>query len=163
MIYVDMDGVLADFDDGIMRMYGKPMESMSQEEMEDFWGSACIKRSFFLSLSGILGGIRLMDHLRLYEHPYCILTSTGGGSRHMEIARDKLQWLMRYESLRSAPVAFCTGTKSKAEFASPGSLLIDDRPKVVDAFIAGGGSAFLFEPERFQDAVSKCRDWCFRC
>ena len=41
-----------------------------------------------------------------------------------------------------------------ADFASPYHLLIDDRSKVVGAFIGEGGAAHLFEPSKWKEALA---------
>jgi hypothetical protein len=78
--------------------------------------------------------------------PICFMTSTGGGKHHNHIARQKLTWLYQY-GLDKHPVAFAMNTLNKADFAQPGSLLIDDRQKVLNAWEKRGGKGILFTRE----------------
>lgn len=82
------------------------------------------------------------------------LTSTGGGLQHIDIAKQKLDFLQRH-GMGYLPVSFATGTKSKALFARPGIVLIDDRKKVVDAFRSSGGVAYLFSRSNWKSIASQ--------
>ncbi len=156
MLYVDMDGLVADFDGGILKRYGKAMDGLTGAEMDYFWNTGCVADRFFASLQPIQGGIKFVSGLIANGIEFSFLTSTGGGVQHIEIAKQKLDWLhsMGYVNY---PVAFCTGTKSKASFASPGCMLFDDRQKVVDAFIEAGGEAFLFVPDEWEEALEAAK------
>jgi hypothetical protein len=158
MIYVDMDGVVADFNAKMREMYGHDMEEMNPDDMNTFWNTQCVSEQAFNRLPPMHEGALLVQMLMLEKLPFCFLTSTGGGCMHYDIAKQKIDWLHRHFG-RSLPVAFCTGTQSKAQFASPGHFLIDDRQKVVDAFIEGGGKAHLFVPERWEEALKAAVEW----
>jgi beta-phosphoglucomutase-like phosphatase (HAD superfamily) len=158
MIYVDMDGVLSDFDGIVHRLYGKPMEQMLEGEAEDFWRRDCVSERVFAKAQPIDGGISLLEWLMSREIDVCVLTSTGGGCMHHNIMEQKIEWLHRHVS-NNVPVAFCLNTRSKASFAAPGHMLIDDRQKVVDAFCAAGGSAQLFKPGEWLETARRAQEF----
>jgi len=83
----------------------------------------------------------------------CFMTSTGGMPHHIDIAKQKLDWL-HTNGLGQHPVAFCMNTRGKGLFALPGEPLIDDRQKVCDAWTSVGGEAFLFTRDN-ADSIAK--------
>lgn len=160
LIFVDMDGVVSDFDGHVLELYGKPMEQMTPEEQKQFWDEDCVSKRFFANAPLIIEGLHLVRTLQSARYDLSFLTSTGGGAQHIEIAKQKLDFLQRHH-LGHIPVAFATGTKSKASFAHSGAILIDDRQKVVDAFEQAGGTGILFSRDIWGDVVSRIAgsDW----
>jgi len=116
MIYVDMDGVLADFEAHLKEMYGR---EYGEEMEDDFWNTRVVTDKPFLYMPAIAEGINMLFSLMLLEpaQQCCILTSTGGGKHHYEIARQKLSWL-ETQGLSGLPVAFCIGTKEQGRVRS---------------------------------------------
>jgi hypothetical protein len=154
MIYIDMDGVVANFDKRFREMFGCSIEDMTDKPVfADFWARRCANE-FFTHLDAIPEGIEMVDEIYSLGLPCAFLTSTGGGFHHYGIARQKSTWLARHFS-NAIPVIFCTGTASKAAFAGLRSLLIDDREKVLTAFIGAGGSGVLFTPDRYSEIVQE--------
>lgn len=142
-LYVDQDGVLADFDQGVEDHYGEPYSAVNKDR---FWNETCEQESIFYKLPVIEEGRTMLNEFILAGFRPTILTSTGGGRHHYNIAWQKLDWI-RDNILNRVPVAFCMGTKNKADFASPGDILIDDRQKVIDAWEEAGGYGILFTRE----------------
>jgi hypothetical protein len=160
LIFIDMDGVVADFDAHMLECFGLTMEEMTEQEKEQFWNVECVSKQFFANAPLIPEGLHLVRTLRSARFELSFLTSTGGGKHHLEIAKQKLEFLER-NHFDDMPVAFATGTKSKASYANAGTLLVDDRQKVVDAFKSAGGNALLFTRENWGDIVSAVagNDW----
>ena len=150
LVFVDMDGVVSDFDGHFMDVYGKPMDSMTNKEKGRFWDAECVALRFFANSPAIEEGCNLVTNLGASGFSVVFLTSTGGQLQHIDIAKQKLDFLNR-AGFWMYPVVFATGTESKAKFASPDSVLVDDRQKVVDAFRGNGGTAHLFKRELWQD------------
>lgn len=157
MIYFDMDGVLADFEAQLKTMYGVPYGTLSGKAKDEFWNDRIIVDAPFESMPVIEQGVDLLRRVSEHEE-VCVLTSTGGGTHHLEIARQKARWLDD-QGLDCYPVTFCMGTASKASFATPGAILIDDRAKVCKAWEAAGGRALLFVPSRAGYVWRALFDW----
>lgn len=143
LVFIDMDGVVSDFDKHILTEYGKPMAEMTNKEQNRFWDSECVSKRFFANAPPIYEGLQLMTKLQEAGIEMSFLTSTGGQLQHIDIAKQKLDFLQKH-GLGHLPVTFATGTDCKASFAKPGTILIDDRDKVIQAFRARGGVALLF-------------------
>jgi hypothetical protein len=155
IVFVDMDGVVADFDKHFTEIYGVPIEEADGETSNAFWNVDCVSYRVFANSPPIQEGLALVESLVECKVPFSFLTSTGGGKQHIDIAKQKLDFLQRY-GMGGAPVAFATGTKCKASFASPNAVLIDDREKVVDAFRSGGGTAYLFTRDNWRFIADDC-------
>ncbi len=149
LVLVDMDGVVSDFDRHIETVYGKPMSEMTNKEKDKFWDAECVSNRFFANSPPIPEGLEFVKRLNDAGIEMTFLTSTGGQLQHIEIAKQKLDFLQRYNMGR-LPVAFATGTECKASFAKPGTVLVDDREKVVNAFRGRGGVAHLFTRDNWE-------------
>lgn len=160
MIYIDMDGVVADFEKGIKNFYGKPYDQLTEQEQDIFWNIDCHDYSIFARLPLIDEGFRFIDHLHMNRIEFAFLTSTGGGMNHTDIARQKMSWIERHFGwVGPKPITFVTGTKSKGMFSKKGTLLFDDRQKVVDEFNRGEGFAVLFQPPHWKASAQKALEW----
>lgn len=153
-IACDMDGVLADFDEGVVSLLGIPSrDSISNNEL---W-----RRLDALIVAGVptYGTLPLMrDARELWEyiekHNPFILTSTG--HRHPEpIAREKKEWIKQHIS-SSVKVITVQHSHLKAEYASPTTILIDDRSKSIDPWIAAGGIGILHK--NASDTIRQLKD-----
>lgn len=149
LVLVDMDGVIADFDERFLKLYGKTAAEMTGTELGRFWDAECVASRFFASLSPIQEGLDLVSALQRQRLAVSFLTSTGGGLQHFDIAKQKLDFLWRL-GLGDFPVTFVTGSEDKASFAKPGMFLVDDRHKVVETFRKRGGVAYLFTRDNWQ-------------
>lgn len=142
MIYIDMDGVVADFDQAIINIFG---EEYSNKIADQFWKRVCVDAKVFRRMPPIAEGIQMVESIRA-KHDICFMTSTGGLPHHIDIAKQKLDWLHAH-GLGEHPVAFCMNTRGKGLYAKPGAHLIDDRQKVCDVWTQNGGVAHLFTRE----------------
>lgn len=150
MIYIDMDGVVADFDAAIVAIFG---EQYSNKIADKFWKETCVKAEVFRKMPRIDEGIAMVEAIRA-QSPICFMTSTGGLPHHIDIAKQKLDWL-HANDLGGHPVAFCMDTKGKGAYAYPGAVLIDDRQKVCDAWSERGGTAILFDRARASEIAQQ--------
>lgn len=143
MIYIDMDGVIANFSQSIIDIYG---EEYSNKIADDFWKATCVDAEVFRLMPPIPEGIEMVRRISA-ENDICFMTSTGGIPHHIDIAKQKLDWL-RAHGLGEHPVAFCMNTVGKGRFAGEGKHLIDDREKVLYEWRIGGGIPHLFTRDR---------------
>ncbi len=128
--FVDMDGVLADFN----------AEPNAVERFK-------IEKDFFLNLKPIAVNVKAVKHLISKGEDVTILTT----SPHAKADRAKAKWLKRYGI--NAPVIFGRPEKAKIDYLEKhiraNSILIDDYGKNVREWvIGGGGGAFKIMGDR---------------
>jgi hypothetical protein len=157
IVYIDMDGVVADFDRHFLDMYSVPMNELSNKNKSLFWDDWCERDKFFRSSPPIEEGLLMLEEIDLMGVNWSFLTSTGGKKRHTEIGIQKLEWLKKHWG-DPCEFALATGTLGKAKHAHLDAFLIDDRQKVVDAFRKDGW-AHLFERDKWEDAVGWVKDY----
>lgn len=153
-LYIDMDGVVSDFDRSIINTFG---EEYSDRIADKFWKQTCVDAEVFRRMPPIEIGVQMVHQLIAAGHNVCFMTSTGGMPHHIDIAKQKLDWLHTH-GLGDRPIAFCMNTQGKGLYAQPGAILIDDRQKVCDAWDANGGCAWRFTPNaaRVNEFLRSC-------
>jgi 5'(3')-deoxyribonucleotidase len=143
-VYVDIDGVLADFDakgkeitDG---KYGSPDFSKGQ-----FW-KAVYKYNkevepFFESLPKMRGADKLMDFITTHFDDVALLTATGTTPR--DAPEQKKNWGKK--SFPGIEVKTVQRSVEKAIYANPRAILIDDRDAAIGPWRKTGGIGILFK------------------
>jgi hypothetical protein len=136
-IFLDMDGVLADFDaaakaalktDNTYKwqfIYGK----------EKFWEVLNKNPDFFLNLPVMPGATKLLWGLR--KKKLAVLTALPDTSRDRTVDSQKRTWIAR--NIGSGIPVFTCSTEDKPKFCTPGAVLIDDRAVNKEAWEAAGG------------------------
>lgn len=154
IVYFDMDGVLADFANGVARnLFGKPwgyvrphgkglVEDLGVTETQ-FWRALnSVGSDFWAELPPLSDGVHLWHELRERGVECRVCTSP---SAKPSCLAGKQRWMQKW--LRSKNETYFDGfhmTKHKWELARLGRLLLDDYSKHVDAFIKASGSAILW-------------------
>lgn len=140
VIYVDMDGVLCNFNKLYVEMFNI---SPNQTDKKDFGPNfkQLIDDKGFEKLEPMPDFWSLIAHLNCFSIPKEILSSTARQENHEEISRQKKLWLntrgINYKQ------NFVPGKHLKAQYATPDSILIDDTISVIDAWDKAGGIGIL--------------------
>ena len=133
-IYCDMDGVIADFDKGYKELTGR--EASFDTPKEEFW--APIQKAgapFWIKLQWMSDGKKLWEFIKPYNPQLLSAPSRDESSKI-----GKFVWVKRNVPgtkliLRSA--------ERKQEFATPNSILIDDRADNIQRWKDAGGIGIL--------------------
>ena len=141
-IYLDMDGVLTDFEGRFAEKFGYP--AMSVRDRKNFsteWPQFIADKEFE-TLEWHPGGQELIKYIREFpEIPVEMLTSSGGMKHHDEVARQKTVWLKKMGIVYKPNVV--PGRKFKTEYAKEGVVLIDDTEQIINWFNDAGGIGIL--------------------
>lgn len=135
-IFLDCDGVLADFDS-----YFESITGMSGEEYElehgasGFWSFIREHDNFFYNLPLMPDAIELVDYFK--EFRPIILTGVPFGNW---ATGQKLRW--RDNHFKGIPMVTCL-SKNKRDYCQPGDLLIDDLHKYKHLWESAGGTFIL--------------------
>ena len=92
-VYLDMDGVLCDFEKQFIKLYGK--EALSHRDRKEFssnWSNFITDKNFE-KLDWFPGAEELLVFIRKYDVNVEILTSSGGKKFHDEVSEQKRIWL----------------------------------------------------------------------
>jgi hypothetical protein len=119
-IYLDMDGVLCNFERRYFELYKELPGSMrDRKEFNVHWHDFIATKQF--------------ETLDWYP---------GGNKYHDEVARQKRVWLEN-NGLDKLKANVVPGRKHKAEYATPNTILIDDTQDIIQSFNAAGGIGIL--------------------
>ncbi len=121
-IYLDCDGVLADFDKAALAILGLPSQAFEEQHGEvEFWRRLAYVDGFFEHLDLMPDAMTLFEAVR-HKDPV-ILTGLPQGDW---AAPQKRRWAERH--FPGVPV-ITTLAALKREHCHPGDVLVDDRPK----------------------------------
>lgn len=146
-IFVDMDGVIANFDKGYMREFGiSPKETRNRKEFNGYFDKF-IDNKGFQNLEPMSDMKILIDFLNTLPISKEILSSTAREEYYDELSSQKSFWLdvqgINYKA------NFVPGKKHKYKWATPNSIIIDDTESVIDDWVNAGGIGILHK-----DAIS---------
>jgi len=141
-IYLDMDGVLCNFERRYFELYKELPGSMrDRKEFNVHWHDFIATKQFE-TLDWYPGGKELVAFCFEADVPIELLTSSGGNKYHKEVERQKIVWLEN-NGLGKLKANVVPGRKHKAEYATPNTILIDDTQDIIQMFNAAGGIGIL--------------------
>lgn len=140
-VAVDLDGVLAGFEQKVEEINGMPFSQIPRGRL---WKS--IERydkeemPFFGSLNKMADADMLFNFVKKNFANFFILTATGHVPRNA--AEQKRTWVAKHYG-RDVVVKTVTSSSQKAAYANARTILIDDREKSTLPWEAAGGIAIL--------------------
>jgi hypothetical protein len=141
-IYVDMDGVIADFVKRFKELTGKLPSDYKTEKGFTPNFNLMVDGSHFESLDKMPDFDVLVSYLDSLPVEKCILSSTRTPEDNFKVAMQKMQWLANVANI-TWPKIFVPGKSLKQQYANPNSILIDDTPIVIEQWNAAGGIGIL--------------------
>lgn len=143
-IYLDMDGVLCDFEKRFVELFGCHTEESRAHKNTIYrqqWVDV-VSGWHFATLDWFPGAQELISFVKsLPKTEVKILTSTAGDEFHNLITKQKMKWVT--DRHLDIPVITVPGKIYKKLWANSESLLVDDTKKNINDFIKSGGKAIL--------------------
>jgi FMN phosphatase YigB (HAD superfamily) len=158
-VYVDMDGVLANFEEGFKQF----SEANPQLAKGDVWDEF-IAQDGFAKLPVLPDAEELLFWLAnegSYPVDLVILSSSGRPESRLKIAKQKLDWLEKNNlSAYFVDVVIVPNKSAKQYYAEKRSLLIDDHPNNVLDFRERRGKAVLhYNTAQTKETIKKRFLW----
>jgi hypothetical protein len=138
-IYLDMDGVIADFNTEYIRQHGiHPRQAEKEKKFEPYFRQM-IEAGGFEKLPLMHDAHLGLDYLKRIPITTEILSSTAREEVHNVIQGQKIRWLKKH-NIDFNPI-LVPGKRYKKEYARPDTLLIDDTEVNIKQFREAGGHA----------------------
>lgn len=148
-VFLDLDGVFADFDAGVRAITGKSPGELDKRRM---WAAVHSKKDFFLSLEMLAGADALWAYFKQYTPTFL----TGAPSSHA-FREQKAQWV----AAKFGPewVTIVLPRRDKQLHSGPNKVLVDDNVEMIEQWVAKGGFGFLYkgDPHEVIAAVEELR------
>lgn len=145
-IYLDMDGVLADFDRGVTELCGiEPMNQSTATDKENdiLWAEIRKIDNFYDKLEPVPGAIQMFNALT-EKYDVEILTGIPKPKRGiLTSAEDKTKWVRRLLS-KDIKINIVYREEKKNYVTGPDCILIDDLDKNIREWNENGGTGILF-------------------
>ena len=138
-IYVDMDGVIADFRKAYLEMFHvDPMDSHKHKAMRKNWDKF-VDEGGFIELDLMPDAMIGLNYLKTVRKsiPVKILSSTANEKQYEMISSQKKKWLKTHDI--DYPAYFVPGKRHKKEYAEKGYILIDDTLETIEQWNEAGG------------------------
>jgi FMN phosphatase YigB (HAD superfamily) len=147
-IFVDMDGVLCDFNKRYTEKFGRTPAEIKADRVNKLYSKhwhQFVDDAEFTGLEKMGHANELLSILRSIDNRFeiCILSSAGGFDRQREVQEQKLAWLEMHDIYW--PAVIVPGRKYKTGFAGVDALMIDDTYDVVESFIKAGGNGVWYK------------------
>lgn len=139
-LYLDLDGVFADFDLGVLHKAGKLPKELDDAAM---WKLLCETPQFYRGLRPMPGADRLW--LAFSPHKPIFLSGVPLPVDWMRFAPQDKAWWLNYSRFY-APLITCL-SKDKATFCKPGDVLLDDRDHYAQNWRDAGGVFITHDPK----------------
>ncbi len=140
--YCDLDGVMADFEQGIVNLTGKTVYELGRDPMwkalDDYLEQ---DGQFFAELPLMPGAMDMWNTIIEMGYTPTVLTACGKYFPE-KVKAQKFQWAKQH---LGEQVQFIAADRSvtKKIYATPTSILIDDRPRSIDPWREAGGIGIL--------------------
>jgi len=138
-LYIDLDGVMADFDGAFPAIFGLDHRSLADDEM---WGHINSHPSFFRDLPPMAGAL---DFFRSVEHLNPVILTACPKSNYPHVAAQKRAWVRAHLSQTCLVLPVLGGRHKPLFMHQAGDVLIDDFGKNCAAWTAAGGIAIKHE------------------
>lgn len=158
-LYLDMDGVQADFFGAWAQKHGVPTYKEIPRREEDIQALATSSKEqvyqFFKDLKPLTGGMRIIMWLKDNKIPYTVLSAPLRGPYASASVEAKKDWLDQYNPGTSSDAIFTSAKYKYATKDSEPNVLVDDFGKYLDAWSNAGGIAVKHEDDNTSHTISE--------
>jgi len=160
VVYIDMDGVLADFFGGVEKMYGvQHWKELTSDKTKDL-KSEVINRitgtDFFATLPRFDSAGELISMVKEFTGGNFSINTSPLRGDHTNSSKYKKLWIQN--NIEQPDDIIITGRKesyAKDKASGTPNILIDDRPVNIDRWQNAGGYGILYQANR--DSLSKVK------
>lgn len=156
-IYLDSDGVCCDFSAYCLTHYGKLPDNLDKSEKSKFWSWVQWHNDnvqpFFRNLPKMDGADDLVNFCTTNFNNTKILTASGFTPKNGDV--QKIEWYA--ENYPHVECIVVSKSPDKAAFAHPRAILVDDRAKSIDPWVAAGGIGILHTS--VDDTIARLRQF----
>jgi 5'(3')-deoxyribonucleotidase len=163
VLYLDMDGVLADFNTAARELLGatdseEQRASQSGRWPDHKWRQLAEQKNFYLNLPKmpladalVELAIRFRDNL---DYEVRILTAIPSGNDMPDAFHDKIDWMTKHYGQHGFRVHFGPYSHDKARHCqSSDDILVDDRTSNCKEWRSAGGTAVQVKPGEYRQAL----------
>jgi len=150
-IYIDMDGVVADFDKYISAFLGRQIGWDVLDITEEEWARIAEIDNLYYQLDLIDESTRMVALCKSFSTRFDIsfLTAIPRQTTMPSAKDDKTRWLYKY--FPGIPINFGPFSRDKQKWCREFDILIDDKPENIEQWAAKGGCAILHKGTSRQD------------
>lgn len=136
-LFLDLDGVMADFDAHFPAVFGLDHRSLADDAM---WEQINAHPSYFLDMPPCAGAQQFFDEVR---HLDPIILTACPRTNYKHAATQKRQWVRKHLSTGVLVLPVMGGHNKPLFMHAPGDILIDDFERNTLAWEEAGGEAIL--------------------
>jgi 5'(3')-deoxyribonucleotidase len=152
-LYLDADGVICGFDQHVQKIFGKKVEAFQPKG--SFWAALTHHdthvEKFFRNLPKMTDADILMTFM--IENFSHVKVLTACGTTPKDAKEQKIEWFA--EHYPNVECIVVTKSPDKAKYAHSKAILIDDRAKSIDPWVAAGGIGILHTSA--EDTIAQLR------
>lgn len=154
IIHVDLDGVLADFDIVVKKLFGKSYDQLTNENL---WSKLHEIQDFYRNLPKMPDADKLWRYLHKEhsdDYKIQILTAIPRRVTMPTAEQDKRDWVKEHFG-HHVVVNIGPHSRDKKKHAKPGDILIDDRKDNIEGWREAGGIGILHKSA--EDTIEKLK------
>lgn len=136
-IYLDLDGVMADFDAHFRELFGLDNRAMADDAM---WATINAHPTFFFDMPPCSGAVDFFEEIK---HLRPTVLTASPRSNFANSARQKRAWVYKHLSGDTVVIPVLGGRNKPLYMHAPGDILIDDFERNALLWEEAGGVAIL--------------------
>ena len=138
-IYIDMDGVVADFNSYVSNLLGRQIGWDQDDLISQEWDVLAKTPNLYRHLPLIEDSVRMVELCKSFSSRVNVefLTAIPRQTTMPSAKQDKIEWITDF--FPGIPVNFGPFSKDKKNWARPGDILIDDKLSNIEEWEAAGG------------------------